>query len=241
MPRFFPSLKQGLRNLATAVETESTVAVKASQFKRPRQSVQSRILEYTREAIKTEKPHFKVGGAELYFPKARVILLRPNAKRTPYQAKFIVPKSFNKLDLRDYLFHLYGLRALNVTTQLLHARYTRATPVSPRYRGPQIKKMTIDMAEPFIWPAEPEDKSAWNTEFQKELEKYRNDRMRLGSDANKPSKAFDGVLGPYQETAKPFIPRFLKRRLVNKKAREAKKEQYLEQIKKVSEVLAKST
>ncbi|CDO92258.1 unnamed protein product [Kluyveromyces dobzhanskii CBS 2104] len=238
MPRFLPTLKQGLRNLATAVETEAPVRV--SSFQKPRQSLQSKILEYSREAIETGKPHFRVGGTELYFPKARVILVRPNAKHTPYQAKFIVPKSFNKLDLRDYLFHLYGLRALNVTTQLLHARYSRATPLSPRHRGPQIKKMTIDMAEPFIWPEEPEDKTAWNTEFQKELEKYRNDRMRLGSDANKPSKAFDGVLGPYQEVAQPFIPRFLKRRLVNKKTKEAVKEEYLEQIKKVGAALAKS-
>ncbi|BAO40842.1 54S ribosomal protein L41 [Kluyveromyces marxianus DMKU3-1042] len=236
MPRFLPSLKQGFRNLATTVETETA----SSQLNTSRQSVQSRILEWSRKAIDEGKPHFRVGGTEVFFPKARVILLRPNAKHTPFQAKFIVPKSFNKLDLRDYLFHLYGLRALNVTTQLLHARYTRATPVSPRYRTPQIKKMTIEMAEPFIWPEEPEDKSAWNIEFQKELEQYRSDRMRLGSDTNKPSEAFGGALGPYPETAKPFIPRFLKRRLINKKEREAKREEYLEQLGKVSKVLSKS-
>lgn len=237
MPRFIPTIQQGLRSLATAVETKVNGSV-GGGLRKPT-SVPAQILLKMRESIETGKPHFKVGGQQLYFPKARVILLRPNAKHTPYQAKFIVPKSFNKLDLRDYLFHIYGLRALNVTTQLLHARYTRTTPVTPRYRGPQVKKMTIDMAEPFIWPAEPEDKSPWNAEFSQELETYRNDRMRLGSDMNRPSKAFGGVLGPYPESPKPFIPRFLKRRLVNKKQREAKREQFLEQVSKVGKIIAK--
>lgn len=237
MTRLSGNILKGFRSLATTVEKSSqSVAPGVSEKV---ESVQSRILKWSRDAIETGKPHFKVGGKELYFPKARLILLRPNAKHTPYQAKFIVPKSFNKLDLRDYLFNIYGLRAMNVTTQLLHARYTRSTPASPRYRGPQIKKMTIDMAEPFIWPEEPEDKSAWNTEFAEELELYRNDKMRLGSDANKPSKAFNGVLGPYEESPKPFIPRFLKRKLINRKERELKHEEHLDQLRRVERAVAR--
>ncbi|KAH7587580.1 54S ribosomal protein L41, mitochondrial [Nakaseomyces glabratus] len=184
-------------------------------------SVSDHILGLAQKGIEENAAHFKVGGKKLYFPKARVILLRPNAKHTPYQAKFIVPKSFNKLDLRDYLFHVYGLRAMNVTTQLLHGRYERAGNIaSPRYRGPQIKKMTIDMNEPFIWPEEDTENSLWDHKFAQELNKYREETMmKLGSDKLKPHKAFDGALGPFNDNmiAQPFIPKQLKRRMLNQK------------------------
>lgn len=184
----------------------------------PKPRVSDQILRWSREAIERGDAHFKVGGTKLYFPKARVILLRPNAKHTPYQAKFIVPKSFNKLDLRDYLFHVYGLRAMNITTQLLHGKYTRANASLPRYRTPQIKKMTIDMAEPFVWPEEPaSDHPMWDSTLADNVRQYREDAFRLGSDKLRPSKAFDGAVGPFKPVAQPFLPRQLRRQLENKR------------------------
>lgn len=184
-------------------------------------SVSDHILGLAQQGIENNAAHFRVGGKKLYFPKARIILLRPNAKHTPFQAKFIVPKSFNKLDLRDYLFHVYGLRAMNVTTQLLHGRYERVgNMASPRYRGPQIKKMTIDMNEPFIWPAEDVENSLYDKQFNEELNKYREETMmNLGSDKLKPYKAFGGALGPFNDNmvAQPFIPKNLKKKLQNNK------------------------
>lgn len=199
------------RSLATVVE--------------PKVRVSDQILAWSRSAIERGDAHFRVGGTKLYFPKARVILLRSNAKHTPYQAKFIVPKSFNKLDLRDYLFHIYGLRAMNVTTQLLHGKYTRANAAAPRYRSPQIKKMTIDMAEPFVWPEEPkpEENGLWDDSFTKNRNMYREDVYRLGSDQFKPSKAFDGAVGPFRPVAQPFIPKFLGRQLRNRKQKHNEK------------------
>lgn len=138
-------------------------------------------------------PHFRVGGKQVYLPKARVCLLRPNAKHTPYQAKFLVPRNFNKMDLRDYLWHVYGLRALNVTVQLLHARFTRGPNDYARYRGPQFKKMTIDMEDPFVWPELPdevESQHKQNREDQIESINYKN---ATGSNKFKPSEAFGGL------------------------------------------------
>ncbi|CCF58500.1 hypothetical protein KAFR_0E03490 [Kazachstania africana CBS 2517] len=210
----------------------------------------SKILELTRASINKGKEegdhlveHFRRGGVKLFFPKARVILLRPNAKHSPYQAKFIVPKSFNKLDLKDYLFHLYGLRALNVTTQLLHAKYHRLTPNSGRFRGPQIKKMTIDMEQPFIWPEEPKEGEldTWNGKFVEELEKFREEtQISVGSDVNKPMKAFDGVLGKYGLGAQPFIPRFLKNELENKRDKSQRTIAHLEQLRNINKFICRT-
>lgn len=144
-----------IRSLASVVESSSKILDKSGSDREVDINVSEKIYKWTKAGIEQGKEHFKVGGNKVYFPKARIILLRPNAKHTPYQAKFIVPKSFNKLDLRDYLYHIYGLRAMNITTQLLHGKFNRMNLQTTRFREPQIKKMTIEMEEPFIWPEEP--------------------------------------------------------------------------------------
>lgn len=219
LPRAFP----GFRTFASVVQeapaaAESEQKESTSKISHGNGRISDRIMRLSRESVNKGEAHFKVGGNQLFFPKARIILLRPNAKHTPYQAKFIVPKSFNKLDLRDYLFHVYGLRAMNVTTQLLHGKYTRVNIASSRFRGPQIKKMTIDMAEPFIWPEEPkkDENSAWNDELIRNLELYREEQQRLASDSFKPGKAFDGAVGPFRPLAQPFVPKKLGKQIKNK-------------------------
>lgn len=159
-----------------------------------------RNLELFADQVANGEPHFKVGEKSVYLPTARIRLLRPNAKHTPYQAKFVVPRNFNKFDLRDYLWHVYGLRALNITVQLLHAKFERGINDLSRYRGPQYKKMTIDMEEPFIWPELPVEAS----KFAKSLEDQREiitNKNSSGSDKNKlDEKAFDGLY------KKPTVP-----------------------------------
>jgi large subunit ribosomal protein L23 len=185
-----------------------------------KKSYSQRVFERVQEGLNSNKPHFQVGGKEVFFPHAKVILLRPSAKHTPYQAKFVVPRNFNKLDLRDYLYHLYGLRALNVTTQLLWARWTREGPGKPRYRSPQIKKMTIEMADPFVWP-EPtprkDQDEKYNIAIERELRKYGEDAFRVGSDKLRPPRAFGGIVGPYVTAPSPFLPKKVSRRMANKK------------------------
>lgn len=139
-------------------------------------------------------PHFRVGEKKVYFPKACVTLLRPKAKYTPYQASFKVPRNFNKMDLRDYLWHVYGLHVLNVTVSLSPAVYVRRFGDLARYRTSQTKYMTIDMEEPFVWPEVPED-AILNSIKERDGEK----RIQMlnfarGSDKLKPTGAFDGML-----------------------------------------------
>lgn len=167
------------------------------------------------KAIQENKPHFLLGGKEVYFPWAPVTLLRPSARMTPFQAQFQVPKTFNKLDFRDYLWNLYGLRALRITTQISWSQWARSR--GPRFRTPQKKKMIIDMEKPFIWPEEsPEVLKSYNIEFNKNMETYsREMQRRSGSDLKKPLELFEGILGPYPEAPKSFIPKRTKMRMAN--------------------------
>lgn len=153
-----------------------------------------------KDEIAFGKPHFRVGEKQIYLPKARVCLLRPNAKHTPYQAKFLVPRNFNKMDLRDYLWNVYGLRALNVTVQLLPAKFSRSMDDHARYRVSQYKKMTIDMEEPFIWPELPADIELKNLQFKKEQGILTEKLFAEGSNVNKPNDAMGGLYN------KPDLP-----------------------------------
>lgn len=172
------------------VEQGKPVPIK---FNAKSDEISKRNYEKYKEEVALGLPHFRVGEKKVYFPKARVCLLRPNAKHTPYQAKFLVPRNFNKMDLRDYLWHVYGLRALNVTVQLLHAKFTRGMDDHARYRAPQYKKMTIDMEEPFIWPELPESVVESARKFREDQTEAMAMLTAQGSNKHKPSEAFDGL------------------------------------------------
>lgn len=163
------------------------------KFNAKSDEITRRNYEKFQEEVALGLPHFRVGEKQVYFPKARVCLLRPNAKHTPYQAKFLVPRNFNKMDLRDYLWHVYGLRALNVTVQLLHAKFTRGMDDHARYRAPQYKKMTIDMEEPFIWPKMPAELAETARKFREDQTEAMGMLAAQGSNKSKPNDAFDGL------------------------------------------------
>lgn len=163
------------------------------KFNSKSDDISRRNYEKFQDELAQGLPHFKVGEKQVYFPKARICLLRPNAKHTPYQAKFLVPRNFNKMDLRDYLWHVYGLRALNVTVQLLHASFTRGMDDHARYRGPQYKKMTIDMAEPFVWPELPQHVVENARKFRRDQTSAMQMVTAQGSDKHKPNDSFDGI------------------------------------------------
>jgi large subunit ribosomal protein L23 len=99
--------------------------------------------------------------------------------RSPYFARFKVPIDFSKLDMRDYLFHAYNVRAVSIRSaikqqplQLLDIKMRRIYE-----RPPSEKYMTVEMTQPFVWPAEPEDLSPWNPESYKESEEQQKLRQ----------------------------------------------------------------
>ena len=126
------------------------------------------------------KRHFPIGKKLVYlsvpFQKrvyhelCKLISFRPDFVITllrtpnlpPTSAKFIVPLTFNKLDLRDYLFHVYGVTVLRVRSYVEQQKVKSKGKSARRwYRPRAVKKMTVEMDKPFVWPKEPTDFSAY--------------------------------------------------------------------------------
>lgn len=106
---------------------------------------------------------------------ATITLLRGH---DPRHAKFQVPLTFSKLDLRDYLWHAYGVETYSCRS------YVKLSPVRPlegamprRWHRKKSKKfMTVELARPFVWPEEPQDLSEWSADTVEEAAK---DQMKL--------------------------------------------------------------
>ncbi|KAH7028342.1 hypothetical protein B0J12DRAFT_584289 [Macrophomina phaseolina] len=108
--------------------------------------------------------------------------------RTPFLpptfAKFLVPLHLNKLDMRDYLWHAYGIKCTNVRSFVQQQKIRQDDPTRKRamprrwYRGPAIKKMTVEMERPFVWPEEPEDWSPYGRDLYRSAEKHAEDEQR---------------------------------------------------------------
>lgn len=81
-------------------------------------------------------------------------MVRPLPGMSPYLASFIVPLRFNKLDLRDYLWHAYGVPVLKVRSFV----NPRPLTSSGTHQGASIirpsgqKMMIVELESPFVWP-----------------------------------------------------------------------------------------
>lgn len=93
-----------------------------------------------------------------YRPNAVITFIRPKDKKeSPYLARFIVPLTFNKLDIRDYLWHAYGVAVVSVGSMVMGQGLEKKGSIlmsARRTFRPAAKKMMIcKLEEPFVWPA----------------------------------------------------------------------------------------
>lgn len=78
----------------------------------------------------------------------------------PNFVQFIVPLNINKLDLKDYLYHVYGVECLSVRSYIEQQKIAQTKRhLGERhvewYRPRAIKRMTVELVEPFVYPEEP--------------------------------------------------------------------------------------
>lgn len=102
-------------------------------------------------------------------PNFTLTLIR-TPKLPPTFATFIVPLNLNKLDIRDYLYHAYGLEVTGVRSYIQLQKLRQDKPGAKRpasrkwFRPRSVKRMTVEMVKPFAWPSE--------LKTDEELEKY---------------------------------------------------------------------
>jgi hypothetical protein len=95
-------------------------------------------------------------------PNFTLTLLRPPPGTPPSFASFLVPLNLNKLDLRDYLWNGYGVRVKGVRSYIQQQKVRQDKPGAKRpaqrrwYRPRAIKKMMVELEEPFAWREEPQ-------------------------------------------------------------------------------------
>ncbi|KAJ5312455.1 hypothetical protein PENANT_c027G03848 [Penicillium antarcticum] len=128
-------------------------------------------------------------GKPVYLPQFRIALIR-TPKLSPYYAQFRVPLAFNKFDLRDYLQNLYGVGVHGIRSYVQQQPITRITRDGKGYgpwrRPKSQKRMTVELREPFVWPEEPKDLTAWEKEGWETAEKWQIDQQE--KDQPKPNK-----------------------------------------------------
>ena len=95
----------------------------------------------------------------------------------------------NKLDLRDYLYHAYNVRVISVRSYIHQQKVVGGKPGAPNptanrwFRPRAIKKMTVELESPFVFPKTPENLDEWHQDTweaaQKDQEKYQERSGRL--------------------------------------------------------------
>lgn len=101
----------------------------------------------------------------------------------------MVPLNMNKLDLRDYLFHAYGVRVFSIRSFVKLSPIRSVEPGSERdlpgkrrhWRPKNTKKMMVQLEKPFVWPEEPtaeEMKKDFDNERWQQMEEHRSRVMK---------------------------------------------------------------
>lgn len=118
-------------------------------------------------------------------PSHVIAFVRPKEGVPAKFATFKVPLQFNKLDLRDYLYHAYNVGVRSVRSFVIQKRPERRgrDGVSGQWYRPRAEKMmTAELEQPFVWPAEPKDKkdkAPWDKEMHDRTERERERQMKF--------------------------------------------------------------
>ncbi|KAF1989262.1 hypothetical protein K402DRAFT_326626 [Aulographum hederae CBS 113979] len=133
------------------------------------------------------RPLFMIGKKQVFLPNQVVTLLyTPHLPAT--QAKFIVPLNMNKLDIRDYLWHAYGVNTISVRAFVQQSKVQQDKngvdqPRARQWHRPRaIKKMTVELEKPFIWPEVPENFEQWDKETYDAANREQEQRMEQANE-----------------------------------------------------------
>lgn len=110
------------------------------------------LSDYTRRSIGSNP-------IALPSPNHVIAFIRPKPRQPPNLATFVVPLQFNKLDMRDYLWHVYNVEVTAVRSFVNQFRPRQKHGHTGRTFRPRSGKMMIaELVKPFTWPEQPQEK-----------------------------------------------------------------------------------
>lgn len=95
------------------------------------------------------------GNLKVYFPNI-IFKAIPDSRLGKNQAAFRVPLNVNKLDIKDYLTHIYNVTVTDVRTAVLPGKVTVNRYTGQKERNSRTKKAIVTMKEDFEYPKEPD-------------------------------------------------------------------------------------
>lgn len=120
-------------------------------------------------------------------PRFTVTLMR-TPHLPPKYASFEVPLWFNKLDMKSYLSSAYNVQVIHIRSTVLQSKVendrdggrgnTKGMGQGRLRRPMAKKKMTVELVEPFVWPDEIKDFTAWEKESYWETAKENMEAQR---------------------------------------------------------------
>ncbi|KAL2156942.1 hypothetical protein VTH06DRAFT_1870 [Thermothelomyces fergusii] len=132
------------------------------------------------EAVAQQIPR-RFGTKQIFLPNHVIAFIRPKPNQPPNLATFAVPLQFNKLDLRDYLYHVYNVEVTSVRSFVNQPLPRRKFQGHGKWYRPRSKKMMIaELVKPFVWPDPPkhEDLKEFDIDVFKTLDEERDDYMK---------------------------------------------------------------
>ncbi|KAJ1663488.1 mitochondrial 54S ribosomal protein YmL41 [Coemansia sp. RSA 1813] len=95
----------------------------------------------------------RFGNFKVYFPNL-VFKIIPDSRLGRNQAAFRVPLQVNKLDIKDYLTHIYNVTVTDVRTTVFPGKLSLNRFTGQQERSPRIKKAIVTIKEDFEYPKE---------------------------------------------------------------------------------------
>ncbi|KAI7826435.1 ribosomal protein L23-domain-containing protein [Kickxella alabastrina] len=119
----------------------------------------------------------RFGSFKVYFPNI-IFKIIPDARLSKNQAAFRVPLNVNKLDIKDYLSHMYNVTITDVRTTVFPGKVSTNRFTGQKERSSRVKKAIVTTKETFEYPQEADiDKDFGGLEIKYE-EKRRANKLK---------------------------------------------------------------
>ncbi|KAI9502956.1 mitochondrial 54S ribosomal protein YmL41 [Coemansia spiralis] len=113
----------------------------------------------------------RFGNVKIHLPNI-VFKIIPDPRLGKNQAAFRVPLQVNKLDIKDYLTHIYNVTVTDVRTVVLPGKIGLNPYTAQMERSSRIKKAIVTIKEEFTYPKDPnvdKDFGGLESKYQKVL------------------------------------------------------------------------